>query len=85
MFCAMATVIDRCKTEGIVDVFQVVKALRISKPGAVPTLVSIDWLQVSTWILSILYGTQENYKAIFDVTLDFLDSFDAYANFQTVL
>ena len=40
MFCAMATVIDRCKTEGVVDVFQVVKALRVQKPGAVPTLVS---------------------------------------------
>ena len=40
MFCAMATVIDRCKTEGIVDVFQVVKALRTSKPSAVPTKVS---------------------------------------------
>ena len=40
MFCAMATVIDRCKTEGIVDVFQVVKALRTSKPSAVPTMVS---------------------------------------------
>ena len=39
MFCAMATVIDRCKTEGVVDVFQAVKALRVQKPGAVPTLV----------------------------------------------
>ena len=39
MFCALATVIDRCKTEGIVDVFQVVKALRTSKPDAVPTMV----------------------------------------------
>ena len=41
MFCAMATVIDRCKTEGVVDVFQVVKALRVQKPGAVPTMVSV--------------------------------------------
>ena len=41
MFCAMATVIDRCKTEGVVDVFQVVKALRVQKPGAVPTVVSV--------------------------------------------
>ena len=40
MFCAMATVIDRCKTEGVVDVFQVVKALRVQRPGAVPTVVS---------------------------------------------
>ena len=41
MFCAIATIIDRCKTEGVVDVFQVVKALRVQKPGGVPTLVSI--------------------------------------------
>ena len=27
MFCAIATTIERCKTEGVVDVFQVVKAL----------------------------------------------------------
>ena len=40
MFCAIATTIERCKTEGVVDVFQVVKALRVQKPGAVPTVVS---------------------------------------------
>ena len=43
MFCAIATTIERCKTEGVVDVFQVVKALRIQKPGAVPTVVSVLW------------------------------------------
>ena len=32
--------IEMCKTEGVVDVFQVVKALRIQKPGAVLTAVS---------------------------------------------
>ena len=32
-----------CKTEGTVDVFQVVKALRIQKPEAVPTMVSQLW------------------------------------------
>ena len=41
MFCAIATTIDRCKTEGVVDVFQVVKAFRIHKPGAVLTVVSL--------------------------------------------
>ena len=40
MFCALVTTIERCKTEGVVDVFQVVKALRVQKPGAVPTVVS---------------------------------------------
>ena len=50
MFCAIATTIERCKTEGVVDVFQVVKALRVQKPGAVPTV-------VSTTEYSILLGT----------------------------
>ena len=40
MFCAIATTIERCKTEGVVDVFQVVKAMRTHKPGAVRTMVS---------------------------------------------
>ena len=50
MFCAIATIIDRCKTEGVVDVFQVVKALRVQKPGAVPTLVSS--FVSSTYVIS---------------------------------
>ena len=41
MFCAIATTIERCKTEGVVDVFQMVKALRVQKPGAVRTVVSL--------------------------------------------
>ena len=41
MFCAIATTIERCKTEGVVDVFQVAKALRVQKPGAVRTLVRL--------------------------------------------
>ena len=44
MFCAIATTIERCKTEGVVDVFQVVKALRVQKPGAVTTVVSNNLL-----------------------------------------
>ena len=39
MFCAITTTIERCKTEQVVDVFQVVKALRVQKPGAVQTVV----------------------------------------------
>ncbi|XP_064386414.1 uncharacterized protein LOC135334960 isoform X1 [Halichondria panicea] len=38
MYCSVATTIDRCKTEGVVDVFQVVKSLRVHKPGAVPSV-----------------------------------------------
>ena len=41
MFCAIATTIERCKTEGVVDVFQVVKALGVQKPGAVRNVVRV--------------------------------------------
>ena len=54
MFCAIATTIDRCKTEGVVDVFQVVKALRIHKPGAVLTVVSIVVSLAGIHALSIM-------------------------------
>ena len=39
VFCSVVNAIEMCKTEGVVDVFQVVKALRIQKPGAVQTVV----------------------------------------------
>ena len=42
IFCAVATTIERCKTEGVVDVFQVVKAMRVQKPGAIQTVVCIN-------------------------------------------
>ena len=41
VFCSLVNAIEMCKTEGVVDVFQVVKALRIQKPGAVLTVVSM--------------------------------------------
>ncbi len=40
IFCSLVNAIEMCKTEGVVDVFQVVKALRIQKPGAVLNAVS---------------------------------------------
>jgi protein tyrosine phosphatase len=42
MFCALLTTINKCKTEGVIDVFQVLKAQRIQKPGSVQTTVSIQ-------------------------------------------
>ena len=43
IFCAFMNAMECCKAEGTVDVFQVVRALRIQKPGAVPTVVSQLW------------------------------------------
>ena len=41
VYCAVSNAIEQCKTEGVVDVFQATKAVRLHKPGAVTTLVSI--------------------------------------------
>ena len=46
MFCAIATTIERCNTEGVVDVFEVVKALRVQKPGAVRNVVRTIGIQI---------------------------------------
>lgn len=37
VFCSLLSCIEHCKTESVVDVFQMVKALRIQKPGSVQT------------------------------------------------
>ena len=42
VFCSFISTMECCKTEGIVDVFQVVKALCIQKPGSVATVVSMS-------------------------------------------
>ena len=51
MFCTLATVIDRFKTEGVVDVFQVVKALRVRKPGAILTVVRTNQSIYMHWFM----------------------------------
>ena len=41
MFCAVSNAIEQCNTESLIDVFQATKAVRIYKPGAVSSLVSV--------------------------------------------
>jgi len=81
MFCAIATTIERCKVEGVVDVFQVVKALRVQKPGAVRTVVS--YIRWPAWcVLQEAPPPQVQYQTVFEAVLLFLDSFETYANFR---
>ena len=46
VFCAIVTTINRCNAEGVIDIFRVVKELRIQKPEGVPTLVKINQSKV---------------------------------------
>ena len=41
IYCVVSNAIEQCKAEGVVDVFQATKAVRLHKPGAVTTLVSM--------------------------------------------
>ena len=40
-FIAMNILLERLKTEGVVDVFHTVRALRLQRPGMVQTVVSV--------------------------------------------
>ena len=40
VFCALSILIERLKSEGVVDVFQTVKQLRAQRPAMVQTKVS---------------------------------------------
>ncbi|XP_019645755.1 PREDICTED: receptor-type tyrosine-protein phosphatase alpha-like [Branchiostoma belcheri] len=61
-FCAISTVLERVKAEGVCDVFQVVKALRLQRPHMVQTL--------------------DQYQFCYQAVVEYLDSFDHYANFR---
>ncbi|XP_068728189.1 receptor-type tyrosine-protein phosphatase epsilon-like [Montipora capricornis] len=62
VFCALSNLIERLKSEGVVDVFQTVKQLRSQRPAMVQT--------------------KEQYEFIYSALGEYLDSFDAYSNFE---
>ena len=39
VYCSVSIALEQCKIDGVVDVFQVTKTVKRSKPGAVTTLV----------------------------------------------
>ena len=46
VYCAISIALEQCKAEGVLDVFQVTKALKRSKPGAVTTLVQCNHCEI---------------------------------------
>ena len=79
VFCSLVNAIEMCKTEGVVDIFQVVKALQIQKPGAVTTMVKILYacmiqLAYNIIISNEFYSLQNQYSFIFDLLLTFIES-----------
>ena len=62
VFCALVITIDQCMTEGVVDVFQAVKALRLHKPGSVRTLVQYQSLFQLMTVYLDSFDTYANFK-----------------------
>ena len=63
------------------DVFQVVKAMRAQKPGAIQTLVRTGDVHCINFMYFLLL--QEQYHSIFVGILVFVDSFETYSNFSS--
>ena len=62
LLCALMVIIDQCATEGVVDVFQVVKALRLAKPGCVPSFSQYQQLFHLTAAYLDSFDTYANFK-----------------------
>ena len=63
MYYAVSNAIEQCKTERAVDVFQVTKAVRMQKPGAVTTLVIT--IQLNSNILYYIRSSTSQYMKLF--------------------
>jgi netrin-G3 ligand len=61
-FITIANLLDCLKSEGVVDVFQTVRTLRLQRPNMVRTV--------------------EQYRYCYTTVLEYLESFDLYANFK---
>ena len=83
IFCAISIIVETLKTEQIIDVFQIVKALRIQNTNFVTDLVSL-FLSTSRKFDNNCesFFFQMEYKFCYDMTLVFLESFTDYANFR---
>ena len=78
VFCTLSNVVEQAKMEGIVDVFQAVKRLRIQKPGAVQSLVSY----ATSLMLYVgqCFSFQSQYHQIFELVRCYCTLFDSYSN-----
>ena len=89
-FIAVSILLERLKTEGVVDVFSTVRSLRLQRPNMVQTVVSrgliaacMTYNQPHYITISCLFlFLQEQYEYCYKTVLEYLDSFELYANFK---
>lgn len=78
-YIAISILLERLRTEGTVDVFHTVRALRLQREMMVQTEVySFDVPHIS----SNAFFFQLQYEFIYKTILEYLDSFELYSNFK---
>lgn len=94
-FIALSNILERVKAEGLLDVFQTVKSLRMQRPHMVQTVVGTERILIAGFftfvhkcaimIFLFCFYFQEQYDFCYRVVQDFVDIFSDYANFKWCL
>lgn len=81
VFISLSIVLERMQYEGVLDVFQTVRILRSQRPAMVQTEVNfyLYYFSQSTFQLN-LSNPQDQYQFCYRAALEYLGSFDHYAN-----
>ena len=94
-FIAVSILLERLKTEGVVDVFNTVRSLRRQRPSMVQSVVRHQLVNYCPdyrgshcirHIMTLVYiptlSLQDQYEFCYKSVLEFLDSFELYSNFK---
>ena len=72
--------LERLKTEGEVDIFKYLKTARTRRMGLLSDLVRII---SPSLCYHCCHSSQDHYVLCHEVMIEFIDSFDLYANFKS--
>ena len=94
-FIAVSILLERLKTEGVVDVFNTVRSLRLQRPSMVQSVVRHQLVNycpdyrgshcvrhMMTLVYTPTLSLQDQYEFCYKSVLEFLDSFELYSNFK---
>lgn len=78
IFCAAMTAMEWFMLESVVDIFQVVKAIRLQKPGAVLTVVNSNYNNILKKLVNFvqywwLFGSHEQLYTHFHLVYNLVD------------
>lgn len=88
VFISLSIVLERMQYEGVLDVFQTVRILRSQRPAMVQTEVRTNFQILSYYFclfplsmfLNFELFSQDQYQFCYRAALEYLGSFDHYAN-----